>query len=132
MFLTKEELLKVRELETFTIKTLEDGVFKGVELRCMPMRAIEQAELLEVGDKHKNPVFHSALWLVYTLIDDAGNRMFASGDLDALLRVMDSRELNHLSSQIIKKLVKNEVAEKVKNSDTPATESTEDSSSVSQ
>lgn len=125
MSLSKSEFLAAKQSEVFEIKTLEDGAFEGQTLKAAPLKAAEEAALVEAAKKHDNPVFQAALWLLFAMVDneDPSKRMFQSGDLELILGAIDSRELANLSDQIVSKLTRRaEVTEKAKNSETQSTE----------
>lgn len=129
-FLTKEEFLKVEQEEIFPLKTREDGRFKGASLRARPMKALEEAQLIEAANQHQSPVFQAALWLLFTLVDENGERLFETGDLESLLKAIDSRELKNLHDQVVAKLT-NGVNKELKNSEIQDSESSESSSTAS-
>lgn len=129
-YLSKSAFLAAEESEVFEVRTLEEGRFKGAALKAKPLKAAEEARLVEMAKQHENPVYQAALWLLFALVDseDTTKRMFESGDLQPLLESIDSKELVNLHNQILAKLtVRDEVKEKAKNSETPSTENTSDS-----
>lgn len=126
-YLSKSAFLASEEAELFDVKTLENGRFKGALLKAKPLKAAEEAALVEMAGKHENPVFQAALWLLFALVDteDPSRRMFDGGELHSLLEAIDSKELANLHNQIVEKLTKrDEVTEKAKNSETQLTENT--------
>ena len=89
--LTREQILNTRDLPTQRVPVPEWG--EGATLNVRQLTVAEVNELAKHQSDHPEKVF--VYWIVATVVDDTGKRMFTPDDAEALERK---------SAQVIKRL----------------------------
>jgi hypothetical protein len=89
--LTREQILNANDLPSEPVPVPEWG--QGATLKVRQLTVAEVNELAKKQTEHPDKVF--AYWLVFTVVDDNGNRLFTPEDAVAL---------EGKSAQVIKRL----------------------------
>lgn len=104
----------------------------GQVIPCRRLTGADQiklAELIKSSELKDYGLFVSALWVMLSVLNEDGEREFKDDELDVVLDLLPET-IAEIAGKIIE-FIGGGVDKKVKNSEIPETESTENSSSVS-